>query len=92
MYQFHLNPPVRARYILLGISEYERNPCLKFDLQGCLAPLSTSHEVPAHLQVGWNASVPQCVDAEPPRFRNCPAQPVLVQTDEHGQLLPVCEG
>ncbi|KAL3108455.1 hypothetical protein niasHT_015377 [Heterodera trifolii] len=88
MYQFQLDPPLRARYILLGITEYEQNPCLKFDLHGCLAPLSSTGEVPTHLQVGWNASVPQCCDAEPPRFRNCPQAPVFVQTDEHGQLLP----
>uniref|UniRef100_A0A914GWY3 Uncharacterized protein n=1 Tax=Globodera rostochiensis TaxID=31243 RepID=A0A914GWY3_GLORO len=88
MYQFQLDPPLRARYILLGITEYERNPCLRFDLHGCLAPLSSTNEVPTHLQVGWNASVPQCCDAESPRFRNCPQSPVFVQTDEHGQLLP----
>ena len=51
IYQFTLNPPLRARYILLGITEYEKNPCLRFDMHGCLAPLSTTHEVPAHLQV-----------------------------------------
>lgn len=89
MYQFSINPPIRARYILLGITEYENNPCLKFDLQGCLAPLSPSHEVPSHLQVGWNASIPQCVDAEPPIFTNCPQNPIYATADEFGQLLPV---
>uniref|UniRef100_A0A914MRZ1 Uncharacterized protein n=1 Tax=Meloidogyne incognita TaxID=6306 RepID=A0A914MRZ1_MELIC len=88
IYQFTLNPPLRARYILLGITEYEKNPCLRFDMQGCLAPLSATHEVPAHLQVGWNASIPQCLDAEPPTFKNCPQSPIIVQTDENGQLFP----
>ncbi|VDD92750.1 unnamed protein product, partial [Enterobius vermicularis] len=88
MHQFELNPPLRARYILLGVTEYEQNPCIRFDLQGCLAPLSVAHEIPSHLQVGWNASVPQCVDSEPPTFHNCPQNPVYVLTDENGQLLP----
>ncbi|VDK78534.1 unnamed protein product [Gongylonema pulchrum] len=51
MHQFELNPPLRARYILLGVTEYERNPCIRFDMQGCLAPLSVAHEIPSHLQV-----------------------------------------
>ncbi|KAI1733255.1 CUB domain-containing protein [Ditylenchus destructor] len=89
MHHFVLNPPLRARYILLGITEYESNPCLKFDLRGCLSPLSTAHEIPSHLQVGWNASVSQCLDSESPVFRNCPANPIYVQTDDKGQLLPV---
>lgn len=46
-------------------------------------------QVPLHLQVGWNSSVPQCVDAEPPVFQNCPANPIFAQTDAFGQLLPV---
>jgi len=36
VYQFALDPPLRARYILLGVTEYESNPCLKFDMQGGL--------------------------------------------------------
>lgn len=86
MYQFAINLPIRARYILLGVTEYEDNPCLKFDLQGCLAPLSPTHEVPLHLQVGWNASISQCIDAEPPVFINCPKEPIFATTDENGQL------
>ncbi|KAK0398751.1 hypothetical protein QR680_002734 [Steinernema hermaphroditum] len=88
MHVFELNPPLRARYILLGVTEYELNPCIRFDMQGCLAPLSAAHEVPSHLQVGWNASVPQCMDAEPPVFHNCPSNPVYILSDENGQLLP----
>ncbi|KAL3983031.1 EGF-like domain family protein [Acanthocheilonema viteae] len=88
MHQFELNPPLRARYILLGVTEYEQNPCIRFDVQGCLAPLSVAHEIPSHLQVGWNASVPQCIDSEPPTFHNCPTNPVYILTDDNGQLLP----
>uniref|UniRef100_A0A9J2P4X9 Sushi, von Willebrand factor type A, EGF and pentraxin domain-containing protein 1 n=1 Tax=Ascaris lumbricoides TaxID=6252 RepID=A0A9J2P4X9_ASCLU len=88
MHQFELNPPLRARYILLGVTEYEQNPCIRFDLHGCLAPLSVAHEIPSHLQVGWNASVPQCIDSEAPTFHNCPTNPVYVLTDENGQLMP----
>lgn len=36
---------------------------MRFDMQGCLAPLSAAHEIPSHLQVGWNSSIPQCLDA-----------------------------
>lgn len=50
LYQFQLDPPVRARYVLLGVTEYEENPCLKFDLHGCLAPLSSAHEVSPNKQ------------------------------------------
>lgn len=42
-----------------------------------------------YLQVGWNGSVPTCVDSEPPAFVNCPHKEILVKTDKHGQLLPV---
>ncbi|VDO27124.1 unnamed protein product [Heligmosomoides polygyrus] len=89
MHQFELTPPLRARYILLGVAEYEGNPCIRFDLLGCLAPMTMSHEVPAHLQVGWNGSVPQCMDAEPPSFQNCPLNPVFAETDENGQIKPI---
>lgn len=89
MHQFALTPPLRARYILLGVTEYEENPCIRFDLLGCLAPMTISHEIPSHLQVGWNASVPQCMDAEPPFFENCPLDEVFTETDENGQIKPV---
>lgn len=39
-------------------------------------------------KVGWNASVPQCIDSEAPTFHNCPTNPVYVLTDENGQLMP----
>ncbi|CAD6196234.1 unnamed protein product [Caenorhabditis auriculariae] len=89
MHQFELKPPLRARYILLGVTEYEGSPCMKFDMLGCLAPVSQMHEIATHLQVGWNGSVPECVDMEPPKFLNCPAEPIFVKTDANGQLLPV---
>ncbi|PIO61201.1 sushi domain protein, partial [Teladorsagia circumcincta] len=89
MHQFELTPPLRARYILLGVAEYEGSPCIRFDLLGCLAPMTLSHEVPAHLQVGWNGSVPQCMDAEPPSFQNCPPNPIFAETDENGQIRPI---
>lgn len=41
------------------------------------------------MKVGWNASVPQCIDAEEPVFKNCPANPIFAQIDESGQLLPI---
>lgn len=39
-------------------------------------------------QVGWNASVSQCVDTEAPVFTNCPAAPIVVAVDDKGQLTP----
>ncbi|CAJ0565011.1 unnamed protein product, partial [Mesorhabditis spiculigera] len=88
MHHFELSPSLQARYLLLGVSEYEGHPCMRFDVQGCLAPASI-HELPMHLQVGWNASVPTCIDAEPPVFSNCPANPIYVSADDNGQLEPV---
>ncbi|PIO67379.1 EGF-like domain protein [Teladorsagia circumcincta] len=76
------------------VAEYEGSPCIRFDLLGCLAPMTLSHEVPAHLQmlisqVGWNGSVPQCMDAEPPSFQNCPTNAIFAETDENGQIRPI---
>jgi hypothetical protein len=31
--------------------------------------------------------VPECIDSEPPVFRNCPANPIYVLTDDNGQLV-----
>jgi len=53
VYVFYLNPPIRARYVLFGITEYDENPCLRFDLQGCLAPVSLSSDTPTNLQVNF---------------------------------------
>ncbi|CAB3409318.1 unnamed protein product [Caenorhabditis bovis] len=89
MHHFDLKPPLRARYILLGVYEYEGHPCMRFDMMGCLAPISATHEVDNHLQIGWNGSVPECVDMEPPRFENCPTSEIFAKTDENGQLMPI---
>lgn len=40
-------------------------------------------------KVGWNDTIPKCLDAEPPVFKNCPANPIYAQIDESGQLLPI---
>jgi hypothetical protein len=88
MFVFDLKPALRARYILIGVSEYDENPCIRFDMLGCLAP-AASQQVPLELQVGWNSSVPQCIDTEPPAFTNCPPEVVRVRTDAQGQLVPV---
>lgn len=88
MFTFHLEPPIRARYVLLGVTEYDEHPCMRFDMQGCIAPLSAAYEVPRNLLVGWNSSVPECKDNEPPVFSDCPALPVFVDLDDNGQLQP----
>lgn len=62
---------------------------MKFDLMGCVAPASPSHELDSHLQIGWNGSVPQCVDMEPPKFENCPESEIFAKVDENGQLKAV---
>uniref|UniRef100_A0A8R1HYY8 Sushi, von Willebrand factor type A, EGF and pentraxin domain-containing protein 1 n=1 Tax=Caenorhabditis japonica TaxID=281687 RepID=A0A8R1HYY8_CAEJA len=89
MHHFDLKYSLRARYILFGVTEYEGNPCMKFDLMGCVAPVSVTHEVDSHLQIGWNGSVPQCVDMEPPKFDNCPTEEIFAKVDENGQLKAV---
>lgn len=89
MYTFELRPALRARYVLLGVSEFDENPCLRFDLSGCLAPMTQSQLIPLELQVGWNSSVPTCIDTEPPKFSNCPQEPIYAQVDANGQLLPI---
>lgn len=38
-------------------------------------------------QVGWNASVPECIDSEPPTFTNCPTTPIYITVDQNGQLM-----
>ncbi|CAJ0918219.1 unnamed protein product, partial [Mesorhabditis belari] len=88
MHHFELHPSLQARYLLLAVTEYEGSPCMKFDVQGCLAPTSIQ-DIPIHLQVGWNASVPTCIDSEPPEFSNCPVNPIYTTTDENGQIKPI---
>ncbi|ULT97657.1 hypothetical protein L3Y34_005467 [Caenorhabditis briggsae] len=89
VHHFDLKFSLRARYILFGVTEYEGNPCMKFDLMGCVAPVFAAHEVDSHLQIGWNGSVPQCVDMDPPKFENCPESEIFAKVDENGQLKAV---
>jgi len=75
--------PVTARFVILGIVSFDKNPCLKFELMGC------EDEPPQNRHLGFNNGFPHCVDNEPPAFRNCPAHPIVVQKEPHGFLLPV---
>jgi len=75
--------PVRARFVILGIVSFDKNPCLKFELMGC------EDVPPQERHLGFNNGFPICVDNEPPAFRNCPAHPIVVQKSPNGVLLPV---
>ncbi|XP_055948273.1 uncharacterized protein LOC129981454 isoform X2 [Argiope bruennichi] len=72
---------VRARYVILGIVSYNRNPCMRFELLGC-------EETKAPVLLGYNAGYPVCIDKEPPQFINCPTKPVVVTRSLAG-LMPV---
>uniref|UniRef100_A0AC35U7X4 Sushi, von Willebrand factor type A, EGF and pentraxin domain-containing protein 1 n=1 Tax=Rhabditophanes sp. KR3021 TaxID=114890 RepID=A0AC35U7X4_9BILA len=84
IYEFGLQPSIKARYLLIGGSEYDTNPCMKMDVKGCLTVPSDSA-----ISVGWNASVPECADIEPPKFFNCPAEEIFIDSDKLGHSLPV---
>ncbi|KAK9881868.1 hypothetical protein WA026_018067 [Henosepilachna vigintioctopunctata] len=73
---------VQARFVILGIVSYMDNACLKFELMGCDEP----EEEPL---LGYNYGYSPCVDNETPIFQNCPQQPIIVQKDANGGLLPV---
>ncbi|XP_045468348.1 sushi, von Willebrand factor type A, EGF and pentraxin domain-containing protein 1 isoform X2 [Harmonia axyridis] len=73
---------VQARFVILGIVSYMDNACLKFELMGCDEP----EEEPL---LGYNYGYSPCVDNETPVFQNCPQQPIVVQKDANGGLLPV---
>ncbi|KFD52311.1 hypothetical protein M513_06874, partial [Trichuris suis] len=88
MYVFHLKEFIRARYLLLGILEFDQNPCLRFDVLGCSTPLFQDAEIHSEFMLGWNDSVPVCRDNEPPTFTNCPDEPYYVPVDSNGQFLP----
>jgi len=75
--------PVKARFVILGIVSFDKNPCLKFELMGC------EDEPPEQRHLGFSNGFPHCVDNEPPAFRNCPAHPIVVRKEPHGFLLPV---
>uniref|UniRef100_A0A5S6QUS0 Fibropellin-1 n=1 Tax=Trichuris muris TaxID=70415 RepID=A0A5S6QUS0_TRIMR len=88
MYSFHLKEFIRARYLLLGILEFDQNPCLRFDVLGCSTPLFQDAEIHSEFMLGWNDSVPMCRDNQPPTFVNCPDEPYYVPVDSNGQFLP----
>lgn len=73
---------VQARLVILGISSYIDNPCLKFELMGCEEP---EHEP----TLGYDYGYSSCVDNEVPVFQNCPQKPIFVQRGANGELLPV---
>ena len=75
--------PVTARFVILGIVSFDKLPCLKFELMGC------EDEPPQQRHLGFNNGFPVCVDNEPPAFRNCPENPIVVQKGPGGDLLPV---
>ena len=75
--------PVKARFVILGIVTFDKNPCLKFELMGC------EDEPKENRHLGFNNGYPFCVDNEPPAFRNCPAHPIVVEKGPNGFLLPV---
>lgn len=73
---------VQARFVILGIVSYMDNACLKFELMGCEEPKNEP-------LLGYDYGYSPCVDNEPPVFQNCPQQPIVVQRDENGGVLPV---
>ncbi|CAH1282118.1 unnamed protein product [Diabrotica balteata] len=73
---------VQARFVILGIVSYMENACLKFELMGCDEP----EKEPL---LGYDYGYSPCVDNETPVFQNCPQQPIMVQKDVNGGLLPV---
>ncbi|VDP23638.1 unnamed protein product [Soboliphyme baturini] len=88
IYSFTLNPTIRARYILLGVVEFEKNPCLRFSLAGCEFQ-SADATKEAKYKVGWNDTLPICVDSLPPVFQDCPEKPIYSTLDKNGQIVPV---
>lgn len=72
---------ITARYVILGIVSYHKNPCLKFELLGC-------EDSKEPIVLGYDGGFPTCVDHEPPAFINCPTAPIMVQKGKTG-LLPV---
>lgn len=73
---------VQARFVILGIVSYMDNACLKFELMGCEEPQ-------VEPLLGYDYGFSPCVDNEPPVFRNCPQQPIIVQKGTDGGLLSV---
>ena len=69
---------VQARYVILGIVSYDKNPCLKFELMGC------PDEPEEERLLGYDLGFPVCVDNEPPQFLNCPTSAILVKKRPNG--------
>ncbi|XP_045124302.1 sushi, von Willebrand factor type A, EGF and pentraxin domain-containing protein 1-like isoform X1 [Portunus trituberculatus] len=69
---------VKARFVILGIVSYDKNPCLKFELMGC------QDEPPSQRLLGYDMGYPWCVDNEPPQFADCPINPIVVQKNVDG--------
>ncbi|XP_069982834.1 uncharacterized protein uif isoform X2 [Penaeus vannamei] len=69
---------VTARFVILGIVSYDKNPCLKFELMGC------EDEPAENRLLGYDMGYPVCVDNEPPQFANCPVNPIVVQKGPNG--------
>ena len=72
---------VQARYVILGIVSYDKNPCLKFELMGCP---DEEPEDDGRLLLGYDLGFPICVDNDPPQFTNCPTAPVRVRRTATG--------
>uniref|UniRef100_A0AAF5DN89 Sushi, von Willebrand factor type A, EGF and pentraxin domain-containing protein 1 n=1 Tax=Strongyloides stercoralis TaxID=6248 RepID=A0AAF5DN89_STRER len=84
MYEFYLTPPIKGRYLLIGNDEFDTNPCMKIDVKGCLNLNDNSN-----IFVGWNTSVPECIDVTPPEFYNCPNEEIFTLSDNFGHSLPI---
>ena len=69
---------VQARFVILGIVSYDKNPCLKFELMGC------EDEPEEERLLGYDLGYPICVDNDPPQFLNCPTAPILVKNTADG--------
>ncbi|KAG0433549.1 hypothetical protein HPB47_019805, partial [Ixodes persulcatus] len=70
---------VRARYVILGIVSYNKNPCLKFELMGC-------EDTEEDVLLGYDSGYPICVDREPPTFLNCPTHPLVLERTPSGHV------
>lgn len=69
---------VQARFVILGIVAYDKNPCLKFELMGC--PDTPDED----RLLGYDLGFPVCVDNDPPQFVNCPTAPIRVRRTAQG--------
>ncbi|KAG1655606.1 Fibropellin-1 [Nymphon striatum] len=74
---------IQARFIILGIIAFDKNPCMKFELMGCLSQPENE------IILGYDNGFPVCVDNEAPQFINCPDAPIEVQRSPNGILQPI---